>query len=146
LGPGEEAQGCDYGLLQVRVTVVDTNGVPLGGIWVHDRNSGAYQITGHKADDPFWGPGDAQFDYYKYGGGSMCIATGEGGTCLSDYTREMSCFYLPSIEDLHAAGYCDQCCEPGATVERCRQLTEEGKCFPTGAGHFAWHAVFTRSW
>jgi hypothetical protein len=130
----------------VRVTVVDANGSQIGGVWVYDRYSGRYQVTGHKGDDPYWGPGEAQFDYGSGGGGSMCIATGEGGPCESGFTRDLPCFWLPPIEDMHSSGYCDRCCESGVSVEGCRQLTNERKCFPTGAGHFSWRVVFKRSW
>jgi hypothetical protein len=146
VGPGQDGQLCTEGNLQIRVTVMDANGAQIQGIWVHDRYSGQNWVTGHKGNDPFWGPGEAQFDYYSGGGGSVCITTGEGGACESPYTRDLPCFYLPPIEDLHAAGYCDQCCETGATVERCRQLVDSGNCFSTGAGHFSWRVVFRRSW
>ncbi len=146
VGPGEDSQGCEVGTLMVRVTVVDANGSQVGGVWVYDRYSGQYRVTGHKGDDPYWGPGEAQFDYGSHGGGSMCIATGEGGPCESGFTRDLPCFWLPPIEDLHASGYCDQCCETGASLERCRELTNAGTCFQTGAGHFSWRVVFKRSW
>jgi hypothetical protein len=143
VGPGQDAQGCDYGNLQLRVTVVDANGSQMGGVWVHDRYSQQYQVTGN-VDSPDWGPGETKFEYGIGGGGSLCIADGEGGTCASDYTRDMPAYQVPPVEDLHAAGYCDQCCEPGATLERCRELVSAGKCM--GNGHYSWRVVFKRSW
>ncbi len=142
VGPGQDAQGCDYGNLQLRVTVIDGQGAQLGGVWVHDRYSQQYQVTGN-VDSPEWGPGETKFEYGIGGGGSLCVATGEGGGCISDYTRDMPAYNVPPVEDLHAAGYCSQCCEPGATLERCRELVDAGKCM--GNGHYSWRIVFKRS-
>jgi len=144
VGPGQDGQGCDYGNLQIRVTVVDANGGQIGGVWVHDKYSQQYQVTGN-VNSPEWGPGETKFEYGIGGGGSVCIANGEGGGCASDYTRDMPCYYTPPVEDLYAAGYCE-CCESGASLERCRQLVNEHKCFQTGAGHYSWRVVFKRSW
>ena len=139
VGPGEDGQGCDYGNLQIRVTVVGANGNPIPGVWVHNQYTDSYQVTGHKVPDPFWGLGDAEF----IGDGSMCIATGEGGPCQSDYTRGMPTWDRPPVEDLFAAGYCDRCCDPGITLDRCRELVDSGQCM--GAGHYSWRLVFKRS-
>ena len=143
MGPGQDSQGCDYGNLQLRVTVLDGNGSQMGGVWVHDRYSQQYQVTGN-VDSPDWGPGETKFEYGIGGGGSLCVAEGEGGACVSDYTRDMPAYHIPPVEDLHAAGYCDQCCEPGATLERCRELVDAGKCM--GNGHYSWRIEFKRSW
>jgi hypothetical protein len=62
---------------------------------------------------------------------------------VSDFTRDMPCYHAPPVEDLFAAGYCDQCCEVGATLERCQQLVNEGKCM--GNGHYSWRVVFRRN-
>jgi hypothetical protein len=143
VGPGQDAQGCTYGLLQIRVTVVGANGNQLPGIWVYDKYSNTYMVTGN-VDSPDWGPGETKFEYGIGGGGSLCIASGEGGGCVSDYTRDMPCYYLPPFDDLWAAGYC-QCEKPDITLEECRQLSEEGKLMSPGAGHFSWRVVFRRS-
>jgi hypothetical protein len=143
VGPGEDAQTCEGGNLQIRATVIDAAGGQIGGVWLHDHYSGYNRATGHKGDDPFWGPGEAQFDYYSGGGGMLCITTGEGGPCESPNTRGMPCWDAPPIDDLYAAGYCE-CCEAGATKERCQQLMNEGKCL--GPGHYSWKVVFRRSW
>lgn len=142
VGPGQDSQGCDYGNLQLRVTVIDANGSQVGGIWVHDRYSQQYQVTGN-VDSPEWGPGETKFEYGIGGGGSLCIAEGQGGACVSDYTRDLPAYNAPPVEDLYAAGYCDQCCERGATLERCRELVSAGKCM--GNGHYSWRVVFKRS-
>ncbi len=141
VGPQQDGQGCDYGNLQIRVTVIDANGGQIGGVWVHDRYSGQYQVTGNVGSSD-WGPGETKFEYGIGGGGSVCIATGQGGECVTDYTRDMPCYNRPSVEDLHAAGYCN-CCEVGASLERCRQLVNDGKCM--GNGHYSWRVVFKRS-
>jgi hypothetical protein len=144
VGPGEDAQGCEMGNLQVRVMVVDAGNRQIGGVWLYDKYSQQYQVTGN-VDSPDYGPGETKFEYGQGGGGSLCVAQGQGGACITDFTRDMPCFWLPPVEDLHAVGYCNQCCEPGATVDRCRQLINEGKCFNTGAGHFSWRVVFKRN-
>jgi hypothetical protein len=142
VSPGEDNQQCTSGNLQIRVTVVDAGGSQMGGVWVYDRYSGQYQLTGN-VDSPDWGPGETKFEYGGGGGGSVCIATGQGGACVSGFTRDMPCYNIPPVEDLFAAGYCDQCCEVGATLERCQQLVNEGKCM--GNGHYSWRVVFKRN-
>ncbi|MGD8397770.1 MAG: hypothetical protein PVG11_02835 [Anaerolineae bacterium] len=144
VGPGEDGQGCGYGNLQIRVTVVNAGGNQINGVWVHDKYSQQYQVTGN-VGSPEWGPGETKFEYGIGGGGSLCIAEGQGGACVSGYTRDMPCYYLPPVEDLYAAGYCN-CCEQGASLDRCRQLVDQGTCFPTGAEHFSWRVVFRRNW
>ncbi len=144
VGPGEDAQACQSGLLQIRVTVVDANGVQIPNMWIYDKYSGQYQLTGN-VDSSDWGPGETRFEYGIGGGGSLCIADGQGGGCVTGFTRDMPCYWLPPIEDLYAAGYCE-CCEPGITIDRCRQLVEGGSCFGTGAGHFSWRVVYQRGW
>ena len=105
---------------------------------------GENRVTGHKGDDPFWGPGEAEFSYWGGGGGKLCITSGEGGPCESEYTRDMPCSNTPPVEDLFAAGYCD-CCEAGATLERCRERINNGTCFKTGNAHYSWRVVFKRA-
>jgi hypothetical protein len=143
VGPGQDGQGCGYGNLQIRVTVIGANGSQLGGIWIYDKYSQQYQVTGN-VDSPDWGPGETKFEYGIGGGGSLCIASGQGGGCVSDFTRDMPCYYTPPIEDMYAAGYCN-CCEQGASLERCRQLINDKQCFQTGAEHYSWRVVFKRS-
>jgi hypothetical protein len=142
VGPGQDGQGCTYGNLQIRVTVVDANGAQLGGVWVYDKYSQQYQLTGN-VDSPEWGPGETKFEYGIGGGGSLCIAQGQGGPCVSGWTRDMPCYYVPPADDLFSAGYCSQCCEPDASLDRCRQLVDEGKCM--GNGHYSWRVVFKRN-
>jgi hypothetical protein len=141
VGPGEEGQQCDGGGNQmIRVTVLDAAGNQVPGVWVYDFYSGQYRVTGHKGDDPYWGPGEAEFSGLT--GGRVCIATGDGGPCDSEYTRDLPCHDPPPVEDLWAAGYCD-CCEAGITQEDCQQRLEGGTCL--GAGHYMWRVEFRRS-
>lgn len=144
MGPGQDGQGCDYGNLMIRVTVVDGNGVQIPGIWVYDQYSQQYQVTGN-VGSPDWGPGETKFEYGQGGGGSLCIASGQGGPCVSDYTRNLPCFNGPPVQDLWAAGYCDQCCETGSSADRCQELINAGKCRGLVFGHFTWRVVFKRS-
>jgi hypothetical protein len=132
------------GNLQIRVTVVDANGGQIGGVWIYDKYSQQYQVSGNVAS-PDWGPGETKFEYGIGGGGSLCVAQGQGGACITDFTRDMPAYFLPPVEDLHAAGYCNKCCENGSSVDRCRQLINEHKCFTTGAEHFSWRVVYKRN-
>jgi hypothetical protein len=143
VGPGQDSQDCTKGNLQLRVTVVDANDSQIPGVWVYDRYSQQYQITGN-VDSPDWGVGETKFEYGIGGGGSLCVASGEGGECASAFTRDLSVYNSPPVEDLHASGYCDQCCEVGASLERCRELVAAGNCFDY-PGHYSWRVVFKRS-
>lgn len=140
VGPGQEGQTCSDGLKLIRVTVLDAGGNQIPGVWVHEQYTGLYQVSGHKGEDPFWGPGEAEFSGLD--GGRVCIATSEGGACESDVTRDLPCHDPPPLEDLWAAGYCE-CCEPGITKERCQELFESGNCL--GIAHYAWRVEFRRS-
>jgi hypothetical protein len=141
VGPGQEAQTCSDGLKLIRVTVLDAAGNQIPGVWVHEQYTNQYQVSGHKGDDPYWGPGEVELGGLD--GGRVCIATGQGGACESDLTRNLPCHDPPPFEDLWAAGYCE-CCEPGISQERCRELFESGRCL--GISHYAWRLEFRRSW
>lgn len=140
IGPGQEGQSCAEGHKLIRVTVLDAAGQQIPGVWVYEKYTGQYRVTGHKGDDPYWGPGEAEFSGLD--GGQLCIAGSEGGACESELTRNLPCHDPPPFEDLWAAGYCE-CCEPGITKDRCRELFESGKCL--GISHYAWRVEFKRS-
>jgi hypothetical protein len=124
----------------IRVTVLDAAGNQMPNVWIHEKYTGQYRVTGHKGPDPYWGPGEAE--YSETDGGMVCIATGEGGPCETEYTRDLPCHDPPPFEDLWAAGYCE-CCEPGITAEKCQNLFETGQCL--GIGHYSWRVEFKRS-
>jgi hypothetical protein len=140
VGPGIDGQSCNDGLKLVRVTVLDAAGGQIQGVWVHEQYSGQYQVSGHKGDDPYWGPGEVEFSGLD--GARVCIATGDGGSCESDLTRDLPCHDPPPFEDLWAAGYCE-CCEAGISKESCQELFETGRCL--GVSHYAWRVEFKRS-
>ncbi len=144
VGPGQDAQTCESGNLQIRATIVDANNNQIGGVWLHDYYSGQYQVTGN-VTSPDWGPGETKFEYGVGGGGKICVASGEGGGCVSDYSRDMPCYYAPPFDDLWASGYCN-CCEPGISQERCRELYNTGAQCMVQARHYSWRLVFKRSW
>ena len=144
VGPGEDAQTCESGNLQIRVTVVGANGSQIGGVWLNDFYSGQYQVTGN-VNSPDFGPGETKFEYGIGGGGKLCIAGGQGGGCVTDYSRDMSCYNAPPFEDLWAAGYCE-CCEVGISRERCQQLYDEGAQCMKQPRHYSWRIVYNRSW
>ncbi len=140
VGPGQEAQTCADGLKLIRVTVLDAAGNQVPGVWVYEQYTDQYQVSGHKGDDPYWGQGEVELSGLD--GGRVCVATGQGGACESGFTRNLPCHDPPPFEDLWAARYCE-CCEPGISQERCRELFESGRCL--GISHYAWRVEFRRS-
>jgi len=142
VGPGEDSQSYAGGNLQIRVTVVDAGGAQIGGVWLYDKYSQAYQVTGNVGSGD-WGPAETKFEYGRTGGGSLCVATGQGGECLTGYTRDMPCFNAPSIDELYAAGYCN-CCEAGASLQRCQEIKDAKTCALLFWHHYSWRVVYTR--
>ena len=141
VGPGQEGQECDGGgKKMVRVTVLDANGEQIPGVWIYERYTDQYRVTGHKGDDPFWGHGEAEYSGLE--GAQVCIATGEGGACASDFTRNLPCHDSVPVDDLWAAGYCE-CWEPGITKEQCRENIESG--YWLKIGWYYWRVEFRRS-
>lgn len=141
IGPDQEGQSCGEGHKMIRVTVLDAAGGQIPGVWVHEIYTGWYRVTGHKGDDPYWGPGEVEFN--NLDGGQVCIATGDGGACESELTRNLSCHDAPPFEDLWAAGYCE-CPEAGLTKDECRELYESGQWL--AISHYYWRVEFRRSW
>lgn len=144
VGVGQDNQTCEGGNLQVRVMVKDANGSQVSGVWVHDYYSKQYQVTGN-VDSPDYGPGETKFEYGVGGGGKVCIATGEEGGCVTDYSRDMPCYNAPPFEDLWAAGYCE-CCEVGISKERCQELYNTGAQCMKQPRHYSWRIEYTRGW
>ena len=138
MGPANSSnQECEGGAQYIRATVVKANGVQIGGVYLREYYTGRYQVTGHKAGDMDWGQGEAEFACPGDGGAMLCVAAAQGGSCDSDYTRGMSCYYAPDFEDLWAAGYCE-CCEPGISKERCQMFYDtEAQCMKQ-ARHYSY--------
>lgn len=141
VSPGQEGQTCSDGLKLIRVTVLDAAGNQIPGVWVYEHYTNQYLVSGHKGDDPFWGPGEVEI--IGLDGGRVCVASGEGGACETELTRDLPCHDPPPFEDLWAAGYCE-CCEPEITKERCQELFDSGNCL--GISHYMWRVEFRRSW
>lgn len=144
VGVGQDNQTCESGNLQVRVMVLDANGSQIPGVWFHDLYSKQYQLTGN-VDSPDYGPGETKFEYGVGGGGKLCVATGEGGSCVTDYSRDMSCYNAPPFEDLWGAGYCE-CCEVGISKERCQELYNTGAQCMKQPRHYSWRIEYKRGW
>jgi hypothetical protein len=148
VGPGQDGQGCDYGNLQIRVGVINANGAPMGGVWIYDKYSQQYQVTGN-VDSPDWGPGETKFEYGIHGGGSLCIASGQGGGCVSGWTVDMPVYDPPPFENVWQAGYCN-CCggEAASNKDVCRQIydahSDANKCVGWW-GHYSWRVVFKQT-
>ena len=123
--------------------MLNAGGNQIPGIWVHDQFSGQYQLTGN-VGSPDWGPGETKFEYGIHGGGSLCIADGQGGGCITSWTRGLPCYDPPPFEDMWAAGYCE-CCQPGISKDACQQLYNSGgSCM--NWGHYSWRVVYRRNW
>jgi len=146
MGPANSAnQSCTGGAQYIRVTVLNAAGGQIPGVYLREYYRGIYQVSGHKAGDMDWGPGEAEFACPGDGGAMVCVASGPDGDCVSDYTRSMSCYYAPDFEDLWAAGFCS-CCEDGISKEECRKrYDEEAECMKR-ARHYSWRVTFQRSY
>lgn len=143
MGPGEPSIGCTDANPILFVTVLNRKGVQLPDVWLREGYTGVELKTGEKAQsDPSRGIGEAEF--VGAGGGKLCVLNAQGGQCVSGWTRDMPARSVPPVEDLYAAGYCEQCCgEPGLTLVRCQELVSQGRCM--GFGHYSWKIVFTRN-
>jgi hypothetical protein len=147
MGPANSGnQSCGGGDLNIYVTVVDAAGNQIPGVWVYDKYTNLYQVSGSK---PERGAGALEFVYGGGGGGSLCIAASQGGPCVTGYTRDMPTGKLPSFEDKWAAGYCGCCVLEGAAEnkELCRQLYQSGhSCIAHPGGHYSWQVIFKRNY
>jgi hypothetical protein len=126
----------------IRVTVLNAAGEQIPGVWIYEHYSNQYRVTGHKGTDPYWGPGEAEFS--ELDGGRVCIATGEGGPCESEQTKDLPCHDPPAFPDLWAAGFCECCGDGSLSQEECKRQFDEGTCL--GIGHYSWRVEFKRSW
>lgn len=132
---GEAAQACNGGDHNIFVTVVDAGGAPVDGVRVREVWTNQIHVTGDK------GPGRAEFDLYKDGGGQVQIVD-EGNNALSDLTRSLSNMF-PDFDMMKAAGYCN--CKPHPDDASC-ESDIVNKQYLFAYGHYAYEVVFRRSW
>ena len=128
-----DAQRCDGGDHNIFVTVVDAGGNPIDGVRVRENYTGEVKVTGVK------GPGRAEWDIYRGGGGVVQIVD-ENNNPLSDPTPGMSADW-PPIDLLYAAGYCN--CKPHPDKESCRADLESKNYF-FAVGHYVYEVTFQR--
>ncbi|MCU0501232.1 MAG: SH3 domain-containing protein [Anaerolineae bacterium] len=142
---GQDAQQCNGGNHNIFVQVLDKGGAPLvDGVRVRegwrqqnpDTAHDAIKVTGAK------GPGRAEWDIYRGGGGQLDIVN-ESGNRISELSRGMSADW-PDFDLIQAAGYCD--CRPYLDAASCRAGLEgkEYSYFPIG--HYAFEVIFQRTW
>lgn len=130
---GTDSQRCDGGDHNIFVKVIDAGGNPIDGVRVRETYTGEVKVTGAK------GPGRAEWDIYRGGGGVVQIVD-ENNNPLSDPTPGMSADW-PSIDLMYAAGYCN--CKPHPDKESCRADLESKNYF-FAVGHYVYEVTFQR--
>lgn len=130
---GTDSQRCDGGDHNIFVKVVDAGGNPIDGVRVRENYTGEVKVTGVK------GPGRAEWDIYRGGGGVVQIVD-ENNNALSDSTPGMSADW-PPIDLMYAAGYCN--CKPHPDRASC-QADLESKNYFFAVGHYVYEVTFQR--
>jgi hypothetical protein len=133
----QDSQRCDGGDHNIFALVVDANGNPLDGVRVREIYTGQVHVTGDQGK----GPGRAEWDIYKDGGGALEIID-EAGNPLSAQTPGMSSNW-PPFELMLAAGYCS--CKPHPDPESCR-ADLESKQYLFALAHYVYEVTFQRQY
>ena len=141
---GQDAQQCNGGNHNIFVQVLDKGGAPMNGVRVRE---GWRQQNPETADDAIKetgakGPGRAEWDIYRGGGGQLDIVN-ESGTRISELSRGMSADW-PDFDLIQAAGYCE--CRPWPDAASCRAGLEGKQYSYFPIGHYAYEVVFQRTW
>ncbi|MBI1295235.1 SH3 domain-containing protein [bacterium] len=131
---GQDAQSCGGGENSIFATVLDAAGNPINGVRVIEVFSGQVRETGQK------GPGLAQWDIYRGGGGQLQIVDGAGSP-LSPPSAGMSADW-PAFEMMRDAGYCD--CKPHTDLASC-QRDLETKQYLFAVGHYTYEVIFRQN-
>ncbi len=131
---GEGAQACHGGDHNIFVTVVDAAGAPVDGVRVLEVWTQQVHVSGDK------GPGKAEFDLYRDGGGQVQLVDGANNP-LSDLTRGLSNTF-PDFDMMKAAGYCN--CKPHPDDASC-ESDIVNKQYLFAWGHYAYEVVFRRT-
>lgn len=132
---GSDSQRCDGGDHNIFVTVVDAGGAPIDGVRVREVYTGEVKVTGAQGK----GPGRAEWDIYRGGGGVVQIVD-ENNNPLSAPTPGMSADW-PPIDLMYDAGYCN--CKPHPDKESCRADLESKNYF-FAVGHYVYEVTFKR--
>lgn len=131
---GQDAQSCGGGENSIYALVVDAAGNPINGVRVKEVFSGQVRETGQK------GPGLAQWDIYRGGGGQLQIVDG-GGNPISPTSQGMSADW-PDAQMMWDAGYCN--CKPHPDFESCR-ADLQNKQYLFAVGHYTYEVIFTQN-
>jgi uncharacterized protein YraI len=131
---GQDAQSCGGGENSIFVFVQDASGAPINGVRVQEVYTGQIKESGSK------GPGMAQWDIYRGGGGQVQLVDG-GGNPISPPSAGMSADW-PAAQMMWDAGYCN--CKPHPTIESCRHDLET-KQFLFAVGHYTYEVIFRKN-
>lgn len=133
LWPLELNSGCDKGMHNIFIIVLDANGAPLDGVVVGDTWNNVEEISGRK------GPGRTEINLWA---NAMEITVKRDAATEQLYTSEASPpsgSFMTDIptEQLVQAGYC-------ANDVHCEWM-KENDGFRCG-GHFSWEIIFQRTY
>ncbi|MBX2998430.1 MAG: SH3 domain-containing protein [Caldilineaceae bacterium] len=131
---GQDAQSCAGGENSIFVFVQDANGAPLNGVRVQEVFTGQIKESGSK------GPGMAQWDIYRGGGGQVQLVDG-GGNPISPVSAGMSADW-PAFQMMWDGGYCN--CKPHSDADSCRSDLEN-KQYLFAVGHYTYEVIFKRN-
>jgi uncharacterized protein YraI len=131
---GQDAQSCGGGENSIFVFVQDAGGAPINGVRVQEVYTGQIKESGSK------GPGMAQWDIYRGGGGQVQLVDG-GGNPISPPSAGMSADW-PAAQMMWDAGYCN--CKPHPNIESCRHDLET-KQFLFAVGHYTYEVIFRKN-
>jgi uncharacterized protein YraI len=131
---GQDAQSCGGGENSIFVFVQDAGGAPINGVRVKEVYTGQVKESGLK------GPGMAQWDIYRGGGGVVQLVDG-GGNPISPPSAGMSADW-PAFQMMWDAGYCN--CKPHPDADSCRHDLEN-KQFLFAVGHYTYEVIFRRN-
>lgn len=132
---GQDAQSCAGGENSIFVFVQDANGSPLNGVLVKEVFTGQIKESGSK------GPGMAQWDIYRGGGGQVQLVDG-GGNPISPMSAGMSADW-PAFQMMWDGGYCN--CKPHPDADSCRSDLESKQYLFT-VGHYTYEVIFKRNY
>ena len=137
-------QECNGGNHNIFVQVLDKTGAPLDGVRVREGWRAQNPETAHDAIKVSGakGPGRAEYDIYRGGGGQVDIVD-DAGNRISELSRGMSDDW-PDFDLILAAGYCD--CKPYPDAQSCRAGLEGKDYHYFPVGHYAFEVIFQRTW
>jgi hypothetical protein len=125
--------GCEKGMHNIFIVVLDANGAPLDGVVVGDTWNNVEEVSGRK------GPGRTEINLWA---NAMEITVKRDAATGEPYTSEASppsgSFFtdIPN-EQLEQAGYC-------SNQYHCQWMKENDPWFC--AAHYSWEIIFQRTY